>query len=87
MVYTFVFSAIFCEEPVLKDKYIQFTCPSGYQYGFSCTLSCIGGFDLLGPSSMVCDSSNASSPVNNTVWNFQPQLQEPACNGKDLLNE
>lgn len=72
-----------CTPPVLIDRYMIQDCSNGYSYGSNCSLSCMGGFPLIGNDTITCEKTENDS-IKPTYWNVG--TYNPYCKSK-LISE
>lgn len=56
-----------CSPPILTDRYMIQDCSNGYSYGSNCSLSCMGGFPLIGNDTITCEKTENGS-IKTTYW-------------------
>lgn len=72
---------LMCSPPDLTDRYMIQDCPNGYSYGSNCSLSCMGGFPLIGNDMIVCEKTENDS-IKLTYWNvgaYNPYCKTNPC--------
>lgn len=83
----FIFlTALACPVPDLElpnrnRTLMTYTCPNGTVYGASCTINCTHGYPLVGPSTIVCERDDTTSPIT-MFWDWPgPSAAKPECIG------
>ncbi|XP_069124612.1 sushi, von Willebrand factor type A, EGF and pentraxin domain-containing protein 1-like isoform X1 [Argopecten irradians] len=69
-----------CGPPVIQNPYVVITCPNGYTFGSSCTVSCRGSYPLIGNDKMYCDRNSTNPKL--TYWNWgssTPYCKQNKC--------
>ncbi|XP_048245051.1 sushi, von Willebrand factor type A, EGF and pentraxin domain-containing protein 1-like isoform X2 [Haliotis rufescens] len=70
-----------CSVPSFKDRYMEADCPSGFNYGALCNISCRMGLPLEGATSITCEIDNSISPT--AYWHLgtapTPVCRERPC--------
>lgn len=72
---------LMCTPPVLTDRYMIQDCSNGYSYGSNCSLSCMGGFPLIGNDTITCEKTENDS-IKPTYWNvgtYNPYCKTNPC--------
>ncbi|XP_059154886.1 sushi, von Willebrand factor type A, EGF and pentraxin domain-containing protein 1-like [Physella acuta] len=70
-----------CPAPNLDNTgTIFYNCSSGYVYGAECTMNCVEGNPVIGPGSIVCDTSINTNGIQ-WVWsgNNKPYCKAQTC--------
>lgn len=68
-----------CSPPILTDRYMIQDCSNGYSYGSNCSLSCMGGFPLIGNDTITCEKTENDS-IKITYWDVGSY--NPYCKSK-----
>ncbi|XP_060063505.1 uncharacterized protein LOC132543964 [Ylistrum balloti] len=72
---------LLCDPPAIVDPFMKLTCPDGFIYGSSCSLSCKGSYPLIGNDKMYCDRNSTNSKF--TYWNWgsgpKPYCKQNNC--------
>ncbi|XP_062576769.1 sushi repeat-containing protein SRPX-like, partial [Saccostrea cucullata] len=72
---------LMCTPPTISDRYLTFTCPTGYNFGSFCELSCMGNFPLVGNDTITCEQKRNGTTVT-AYWDVGNEI--PYCKSKRI---